>query len=433
MEFELATTEEGALVALANSSDSDPMVLSSIVIWAIRDGEQLELPLALMERRQGRDGSTTALGALATGRGRRQLAFDMEIRFLPQQPGVPWIEAEARVTSRCPQTVECAVQIPFLVSAPDVPRWLIPGMFYGDNGYDPANIRVFPRYSPEPPEDADPFVSSFWSFRADRCASPVVFAGIGDHTCFIATDEQFSHGMSGVGFDYTPFTDEGDDPEGAPAILSLYYPWRETPVSYADHKPDHMLGEVNYVELEPGEEMTFSFRFGVAPDVDRYGFAPVLRSLYNRASPDNPPAPWMDTERAAELAAFGNYTWFYDSAERVLVETCSFDKYFARGRALPGYFDRGNMHVSWNSGIAYAHALARWGEENGRPEYLEAGNAVIERICTEGTAPCGAFWGQWNRSKEGGPGWDGGWNPDPLWLHARTLGEACSFLIDAIV
>jgi len=59
---------------------------------------------------------------------------------------------------------------------------------------------------------------------------------------------------------------------------------------------------------------------------------------------------------------------------------------------------------------------------------VQAGLAVIEKIVTEGIAPCGLFYSQWTREK----GWDAGWNPKPDWLQSRTSAEAALFLGRAI-
>lgn len=425
------SSKNGPYLAVVTRPGGAPLALGSATLWIVYNGEPLELPVSFHEKKVSRSGLVTLEGAVAAGSGAGQIAFDLVLE-LKKDAENPWTGATAHLTSRCRQPIECALELPFVTAAPEVPRWLVPGFFYGDNGLDPSNVRVFPRFSPEP-DGVDPFISSWWAFRSDRCASAVVFAGIGPEVFFVAADEHFSHGMSGLGFEYASLAGEEDlSGDLHAATLSLFFPWREAPVSYAEYKPHHLEGEVSYVELQPGETMTCGFRFGVAPDEDRYGFAPILRGLYNLSRATSHPNPWMGTPEAAELGAYGNFAWFYDPTERVLVETCAFDRYFPRGQGLPGYFDRTNMHVSWNSGIAYAHALARWGEVNGFPEYLDAGNAVIDRICREALAPCGAFWGQFNRAKEGGPGWDGGWNPDPQWLHARTPAEACTFLCDAI-
>jgi len=338
-----------------------------------------------------------------------------------------WQSLELRVTNTGTHPCELAATLryAFRSAVANVPpSWLIPGIFYGDNGYDPKNTRIYPRFHPTEFKPRQ-FVSPRWSFRADRCAVPAVFARAGDRTAFLATSAQFSHGMPAIGFSY-----EADE-----TALVLHLPWEEQPSSYALCRDGHLDGFREFVTLAPGESMSLRFFAGVVDDADNYGFAPVLRALYAHHRPQHGSNPWMNTAEAAELAAYGLYHWFYQPKDRVLVETCSFDKYYSQGRELPGYVDRYHMHVSWISGVAYGYALARWGDENGLANYHDAGCSVIDRICTEGVSPCGAFWGQWTKEGETearNKGWDGGWNPDRMWLHARTLAEACTYLADAI-
>lgn len=407
----------GHYVCAVTTEGSFPLALAGASVWTTSGPEQINCPIHLTQRTKSR-GRLVLSGSGEDPSGKD---FHLALTINQQKPSEPWVTIDAVLRNASRKPIECSAELLFVVPANEIPRWLVPGMFYKDNGYN-KTARVYPRFHPHE-HDPEKFVSPFWSFRADRCASPIVFARVNDFSYFVSTDEQFSHGTSSVGFGY-----ESLEEEQAAAALALHFPWREVPVQYAPHNPNHLEGEVGYVELDAGDEMKFSVRVGVTPDKANYGFSPVLRALYARHSSTETTAPWMSTTQGAELAAHGLFNWFYDPEFQVMYETCGFDKYFAMSRGLPGYVDRPHMHVSWVSGIAYAYAMARFGDENDRPEYLEAGNAVIDHICRDGIAPCGAFWGQWTRED----GWNGGWNPEPTWLHARTLGEACNFLARAL-
>jgi hypothetical protein len=54
---------------------------------------------------------------------------------------------------------------------------------------------------------------------------------------------------------------------------------------------------------------------------------------------------------------------------------------------------------------------------------VRAATAVLDTICGH-RAPCGSLWGQFSPER----GWSGGWTGDRHRLHARTLGEAATFL-----
>ncbi|MBX7244913.1 MAG: hypothetical protein K1X53_05415 [Candidatus Sumerlaeaceae bacterium] len=417
----------GGMTACAGCEGSFPMVMAPLVLWVLDDHnhETLHVPLKVTSRGAATSGLKLSGRAMTSPEGKhRAKAFplDAEIRFQPQNRNRWWIEAEVIIRNSSRRDLGIAAEVMFVIPAPEIPRWLIPGMFYKDNGFEPNNTRVFPRFHPAI-QEPEKFVSPFWNFRADRCAAPVVFAGVHDYLYHLGTDEQFSHGMSSVGFAYDTMPDGS-----SAAALALHFPWREAPAHYAPHDPEHLNGKATFARLGAGETLRFKFRVGATPAADRHAYAPVLRELYRHHSATAKSAPWMGLDKAAGLAAHGLLHWFYDPEEHVLYETCGFDKYFAQARNLPGYVDRPHMHVSWVSGIAYAHALSRWGEEHGDEDAAEAGASVIDKICGEGMAPCGAFWAQWTSEH----GWDAGWNPRPEWLHARTLGEACSFLSDAL-
>ncbi len=400
------------------AADTLPFTMAALSISTPDDaGRPHALPLAAARR--------TPKGALAQHGILRTPGLNLAASLVarPQQPGEPWLSIEVRIRNRGTKPAQFAAEVFFLIPAPEIPRWMIPGIFYKDNNRHQTH-RQYPRFDPDTCAPAD-FVSPFWSFRNDRCATPAVFARIGNDSYFLSTGEECSHGLGSVGFAYKRL--EGGD---AAAALTLQFPWRELPARYAPYLgADQFRGEITHATVAPGAELRFRFRAGIAADDDNYGFAPVIRALYARGAKDHETNPWMTTREAADLAAYGIYHWFHDAENRALVETCSFDRYFADSRGLPGYHDRPHMHVAWISGIPHAHLLARWGRENGHPEYVEAGHGVVDRICEEGLAPCGAFWGQWKRETDS---WDAGWNPDSKWLHAGTLGEAATFLAEAI-
>src|SRR4051795_5358657 len=120
------------------------------------------------------------------------------------------------VTYRGGEEVDAGIRISLELPPTDDPAWLVPGLFYGENR--PENCtKLFPRFTAGP-VDVARMESDAWSFRADRCATPAVFARGGG----LVTTELSPLGQSGVGFSYVDRT---------PTIW-LAFPYREEPVRY---------------------------------------------------------------------------------------------------------------------------------------------------------------------------------------------------------
>src|SRR5215210_7077599 len=120
------------------------------------------------------------------------------------------------VTYNGDDAVLAGIRVELELPATDDPQWLVPGVFYGENR--PAGCtRIFPRFVTGA-TDLERMESSSWSFRADRCATPAVFARGGG----LVTTEVSPLGQSGVGFAYR---------DGRAAIW-LDFPYREEPLRY---------------------------------------------------------------------------------------------------------------------------------------------------------------------------------------------------------
>ena len=90
--------------------------------------------------------------------------------------------------------VDAGIRVERMLPPTDDPQWLVPGVFYGENRPERCT-RIFPRYTPGH-VDVERMESDAWSFRADRCATPAVFArGSG-----LVTEEVSPLGQAGVGF-----------------------------------------------------------------------------------------------------------------------------------------------------------------------------------------------------------------------------------------
>lgn len=299
------------------------------------------------------------------------------------------------VTYRGAEPVEAGIRVELELPATDDPGWLVPGIFYGENRPEECT-RIYPRFTPGR-VDVGRMESDAWSFRADRCATPAVFAQGGG----LVTSEESPLGQSGVGFALR---------EGRP-IIWLDFPYREEPLRY-DGSEEPQPPDVLTYAWEPGEQVSLTFSQN---DGD---WRQALRAPSNTVllSP-----AWVSVEEAAELAAWGLYRWHYKPDPARLIETAAFDR---DGVGPAG--DRDAMHVSWVSGVPYAYALLLHGRRVGNADYVAAAEAVLDHVAGNLT-PGGTFWSQWTANR----GWTWGWHPDHSRLHARTLADATLFMLRA--
>lgn len=290
-----------------------------------------------------------------------------------------------RVTYLGDEPVEAGVRYELELPAADDPKWLVPGVLYGENRSESCT-RIYPRFTPGH-VDVERMESDAWAFRADRCATPAVFSnGRG-----LATSETSPVGQAGLGLALR---------EGRPVVW-LDFPYREEPLRYdGSERP------------QPPDVQTYCWSPGESVELDvREADSSVLRP----ADPFEDPS-WVSVEEAAELAAYSLHRDHYLSDPPRLVETRSFD----------GAQVRDAMHVSWVSGVPYAYALLRHARRVGNETYEAAATAVLDHVAQHLT-PGGTFWSQWTHDR----GWTWGWHPDHSRLHARTLADATLFALRA--
>ena len=316
-------------------------------------------------------------------------------------------EVELTVTCTAAEPREAGLRFELLLGVAPHPGWLIPGCFYGENR--PAGCsRRYPRFVPGRC-DVEAMEADAWAFRADRAATPAVFAWDETGGAALVTDELGPFGESGVGFAL----------RDGRAALRLHFPYREEPIRY-DGSEQAAPADVRTHAWRPGETATARLALYELGG-DRHAYAAVLRDVHARTRTAPADVAWVGAEEAADLAAWGLYRWHYRRDPPVLLETAAFDR-----EALGERGDRQAMHVSWVSGAPYAYALLAHGRRRGSARYVEAGASVLGNIAGN-LAPGGTFWAQWTASD----GWRNGWHPDARRLHSRTLGDAALFLLRA--
>lgn len=327
----------------------------------------------------------------------------------PSAAGVA--EVGLSVLTTGPEPVTGHLRLVASVSGAADPWWLIPGLFYGENR--PVDCdRRFPRFEAGTDDPAG-MVSDHWSFRADRAATPAVFAWGAAGGVVVATEEITAAGPAGIGFAH----------RGEVADVHVVVPFREDPVTYYGSGTPLPAQAATHV-WRPGERVELRLSAGLLP-ADRHAYAPVLRAVHERNRRSHAVTPWVSVSDAAAIAAEGLVRWHYDPDPGVLLETVGFDREVSGGDGRP--VDRQAMHVGWVSGIPWAYALLAHGRRTGSAAAVEAATRVID-FCCENLAPSGTFWGRWERSG----GWTQSWTPITHGLHARTLGEATLFLLRAL-
>jgi hypothetical protein len=320
-------------------------------------------------------------------------------------------QVSCEITCTASDPVDARIVVTAAVPGSQVPFWLIPGLFYGENRPDGSD-RPFPSFRAGA-SDGDCLVSDHWQFRADRSAAPAIFAWTPDGGVALCGTETTELGMTGIGFAH------GET--GSTVWLS--FPYAEQPVSYRG-RPFGEPPLVTTHRWRPGERHTITM-LAYELSADRRGYVPVLRQLHDDFAPHAPVRPWVDLEDAAALVAYGLHRWHYHPENGALYETAAFERDIG-GDAM-GQADRAEMHVAWVSGTPYAHALLRHGLRVHEDRYVSAGRHVIDTICSN-LAPCGSFWGRWSQQH----GWSQSWTPVRNGLHARTLAEAALFTARAI-
>ncbi|UNS95514.1 hypothetical protein MMF93_02760 [Streptomyces tubbatahanensis] len=389
--------------ARLRTPDGGEVALPCVVALMTPEGDCLPVPVH--EDRPHPDGSRELRGA-AHG-------FAARMHLRPYGPTDPRAQAyegalTVRRTARTPTAAGLRIEV--RLGQTEDPGWLIPGVFYGP-GRLPGCERPYPRFA-EGTDDPRALVADAWSFRADRCATPAVFARdrLGGAALALVA-EVGELGEQGVGFALLP---------GRHPALRLHAPFREEPVVYygsATPRPPRTPTHT----WQP--ETTRTVRFTVhLLDTDPHAYAPVLRTLHERTPVPKEPAAWVGLDEAARLCAYGLHRWHYRDDPPVLLETAAFDR-----EALGERGDRSAMHVSWVSGTPYAHALLLHARRTRDPGMAEAAVGVLDHIA-ENLAPGGTFWGQWGARG----GWSAGWTPEPHRLHSRTLGDATLFLLRAL-
>ncbi|WP_276357119.1 hypothetical protein [Cohnella caldifontis] len=385
-----------------NGQDGDTYLRFSSILeaWSPESGEAGDVPI--------RDVQPTGDGFRATG---ASALFEADTAWTAVSGEGGGFDVTLTLTYKGDRPADYGLTVRCGLIGPGRPDWMIPGAFYKENRFE-KNLRPYPRYDYNGGDPAK-MVSDFWSFRADRAALPAVFVWNGGMCGALCADETSELGLGGLGF--------RGNAEGT--SIWLNFPYREEPVTFVGGAVPAPADRQAY-RFEPGQTVTLRWKV-YAAEAAPHAYDPFLRRMYRLHEEKHGLNPWMGLEKAAELTAYGLFTWHYHPENQLLYETAAFDREFNNN--VKGMGDRPHMHVGWVSGAPYAYALLAYGRRHGNDSYVDAGIGVLDKVAS-GIAPNGTFWASWVE----GRGWTAGWNPKSTWLQARTIAEATLFMTRAL-
>ncbi|MCC6547087.1 hypothetical protein IT570_07950 [Candidatus Sumerlaeota bacterium] len=340
-------------------------------------------------------------------------------RITAAAEGLDALRVEMRVENAVDE-MRIRVSAQMILTGEADPRWLVPGVFYGNNR-PPGSTRVYPTYS-EINRDLRKLVSNNWALRSDRAATPLVCAWTYGCFGYVSTQGVFGRtreNPEGVGMTGLHFGSE----EGQPT-LGVDFPYREVPVKFSFCHEDKIEPEETFVVLPKATPMVTTFLAGIdQPDLHAHGR--VVRYLYYADEKENPPAKAAaPLEEQEQVAHAGLLRWHFDSRQAALYESASFDRHFGRKGA---YTERAHMHAGWLSGALPAYALLHAGRESKHVESINAGVAILNKF-TGAIAPGGTIFPAWTEEN----GWSCSFGPEDGTAHSRTVAEAVLFILRSL-
>lgn len=299
------------------------------------------------------------------------------------------------------------------------PRWLVPGFFYKDNRPEGCS-RLYPGFS-ELGHNPRRLISSYWAFRSDRAALPVVFCWSHGAFGWISTEGVFGqskdlprgHGVSGLFLGV----------ESGQPCYSVEFPYRETPQKYSFCHEDKTEPEELYLHLPVNTPLHTTLEFGLGKP-DLHAYANVIKKLYVERQDRHVMRLRAPVEESEYAAHVGLLRWHYSGRSQAIYETAVFDMQFGRDG---GHVERPHMHTGWLSGGLPAYSLLWAGRESKHNESITAGVAVINKI-TSALSPAGTIFPVWTDEA----GWACSYAPEDGTAHSRTIAEAILFIIRAI-
>lgn len=360
-------------------------------------------------------GGKAEYGAMATDRE----ALNLEITYREDFDGFDIALILLNATEE--MTMRLSVSLELLGEAD--PRWLIPGLFYGDNR-DRDCPRIYPAYS-EVRRDTRRFLSNHWMFRSDRTAMPVAFCTTFGVCAFLATEETpgitetapLGLGTTGIGF-----TTEDGHP-----VLEACLPYIEEPVKYSYCRPDRTAPVETFVRIPENTPLRTTYRLAMTPITDGgFGCAwdAPYRVLHREFAARSPQRPRVSPAEAERLAVRSLMQWHVDEKKAMISETSAFDKHFGRAGTNT---ERFHMHAGWMSGALPATVLLWKGREAKDAQLVRVATDVLNLLTSQLT-PCGTLWPLYTEDE----GYCAGYGPEPGLAHSRTVAEAVLFLLRAI-
>jgi hypothetical protein len=390
--------------------DFSSLPVSPVLSFKLTEAGHNPVPLRIVRLVQEAGGAVAFHGSVG-----QFIALDGTIEAVPELDAFVVSASLVNVTEQ--MRIRLAVHLGLPGEAD--PRWLAPGFFYLNNK-PPGSRRLYPSYS-DINLDQRKLVSTHWSFRSDRLATPLVCCWTYGCMGWIATEPIFGRsddapegiGMSGLHFG----AEDGQPTVGAD------FPYREFPAKFSFCHEDRTDPEETFAEVPLQTQFPVRFHFGFgAPDLHAY--APIIRHLHAEFTRSDQVLLHTPPEIAEHEAHVGLLRWHYDNRQVAIFESATFDRHFGRHGT---YIERPYMHAGWLGGIFSAYTLLWAGRETKHEESVAAGLAVIDKFAKE-RAPCGTIFPVWAEEK----GWSCSFGSEDGAAHSRTVAEGILFLLRAM-
>ncbi|GDY14054.1 hypothetical protein LBMAG53_29320 [Planctomycetota bacterium] len=331
---------------------------------------------------------------------------------------------------------------------PTTPWFLLPGFFYGQGRTDGSL-----RYPALGPAGDDPWQHPAWDFALDRMASPISLARSEGRWRGIDWSPHYS--LAGAVADPKSWGDSepqvgvGLSWQHGHGSLRLNLPANESPRRHARNPHDGATVKRLRLTAQSVIELTVGWWDVEASEAAEYA---VIEQIRRELATEHPRAELGDPAELADTAAHGIRAWHWipaasDGRPGYFVYTAAMDRSVEfnanvnRGTSLGWHFEAlgfvGGFPVAF--GLLW-HGLRRAAAE---PEQAAASRAiaeaVIDRWCSDGVAPCGLFRTSYHpgraRTLHGEyangsdtPGYGSCWQGDSSVAHARTTADASYYL-----
>ena len=322
-----------------------------------------------------------------------------------------------------------------LISSSDCSYFMVPGIMFGENR-PVGDTMYYPRYDASI-ANPEGMVASWWDFSADRTSYPAAMVRLGEYWLALAGDPHVTC-RGGVEWPEAEFqVGFGFRGDATAHYLRMSLPATNEP--YAHTGSVRVEPSTPVAVLRPGGTMSGRLYLWHSKETG-VSHLEFVRSLYRHLRVLHLPATPCRPEHILSAGRDGLVRRTWRPEHKCLAYGVSFDHIAEQiAAAQDRSLEQISMHVGWISGLPTVYPLLWWANNRNDQEAKDVATAVVDLFTASGLTPCGLFWGRYSPkigSKTAGGyfgygqygGFDGGFNPQPNWVHMRTIGEATWFL-----